>query len=464
MPGWQGRRPLKQWRYVGVYGPELMICLGSVRVGPVRQSFWGVWDRGGQRLHGRTRVGARRRRPRRGPRAGARPRHGHRPDLGQRSRASRRSRRAAASYAWTRKQGGVPVSGTVRIGAEEWPVDARAIIDDTAAYYQRHTTWWWSAGVGRSEAGAEVAWNLVKGVNDSVTGSERSVWVDGVAQEPPPSEFADDLSRVDGLSFASEAVRENNENYGLLRSRYRQPFGTYHRHRRWRHPRRGLRRDGVPRRALVRPARADGRLPPCGSGSTSPTTAPTSADGRPSPACGRCRGSCRRPWPPPSGCRRSTSWSPVAPTPAYTRAGRWCTPTSRTQDDLILRRLNGILPRDIRVRRVAEAPPGFHARFGALWRRYAYRVADSAEVLDPLTRRHVLAWGRSARPRRDEQGVRAAGRPPRLRVVLQAARGRHHDPHPARPDLGARRGRGRGGHACGPMPSATAWCARWSAA
>ncbi len=66
-----------------------------------------------------------------------------------------------------------------------------------------------------------------------------------------------------------------------------------------------------------------------------------------------------------------------------------------TQDDLILRRLNGILPRDIRVRRVAEAAPGFHARFGALWRRYAYRVADSAEALDPLTRRHVLSWGRA---------------------------------------------------------------------
>jgi tRNA pseudouridine38-40 synthase len=65
-----------------------------------------------------------------------------------------------------------------------------------------------------------------------------------------------------------------------------------------------------------------------------------------------------------------------------------------TTDDLILRRLNGLLPRDIRVRRVAEAPPGFDARFGALWRRYAYRVADSAESLDPHTRRHVLARGR----------------------------------------------------------------------
>jgi tRNA pseudouridine38-40 synthase len=65
-----------------------------------------------------------------------------------------------------------------------------------------------------------------------------------------------------------------------------------------------------------------------------------------------------------------------------------------THDALILRRLNGLLPRDVRVRRVADAPPGFDARFGALWRRYAYRVADSAAALDPLARRHVLAWGR----------------------------------------------------------------------
>jgi tRNA pseudouridine38-40 synthase len=64
-----------------------------------------------------------------------------------------------------------------------------------------------------------------------------------------------------------------------------------------------------------------------------------------------------------------------------------------TQDALILRRLNGILPPDVRVRRVAEAAPGFDARFGALWRRYAYRVADAPQALDPLARRHVLARG-----------------------------------------------------------------------
>ncbi|MFC4786993.1 tRNA pseudouridine(38-40) synthase TruA [Nocardioides sp. MAHUQ-72] len=62
--------------------------------------------------------------------------------------------------------------------------------------------------------------------------------------------------------------------------------------------------------------------------------------------------------------------------------------------EALLRRLNGILPADVRVRRVAEAADGFDARFSALWRRYAYRVADLPGTVDPLTRRHVLAWSR----------------------------------------------------------------------
>ncbi|WP_460801723.1 tRNA pseudouridine(38-40) synthase TruA [Nocardioides pacificus] len=58
------------------------------------------------------------------------------------------------------------------------------------------------------------------------------------------------------------------------------------------------------------------------------------------------------------------------------------------------RRLNGILPTDIRVHRVVEAPAGFDARFSAIWRRYAYRIADRPELVDPLARAHVLSWTR----------------------------------------------------------------------
>ena len=131
-------------------------------------------------------------------------------------------------YGWTCKQGGVRAHGTVTLPATT-PValDAHAVIDDTAAYYKRHTRWRWSAGVGRSTDGRALAWNLVEGVNDPVSSSERTVWVDGEAYEPPPVSFNDDLSGVAGLRFQAEATRERDENLLLIRSRYRQPFGTF---------------------------------------------------------------------------------------------------------------------------------------------------------------------------------------------------------------------------------------------
>ncbi|MFF4649415.1 tRNA pseudouridine(38-40) synthase TruA [Streptomyces sp. NPDC001380] len=54
------------------------------------------------------------------------------------------------------------------------------------------------------------------------------------------------------------------------------------------------------------------------------------------------------------------------------------------------RRLAGRLPADVRVWSLTEAPHGFDARFAAVWRRYAYRVADHPGGVDPLRRGHVL--------------------------------------------------------------------------
>lgn len=61
----------------------------------------------------------------------------------------------------------------------------------------------------------------------------------------------------------------------------------------------------------------------------------------------------------------------------------------------LLRRLNGKLTDDVRVHRVSTAPEGFHARFSAVWRRYAYRIVDDPAAMDPLLRGQVLAWGRA---------------------------------------------------------------------
>ena len=60
----------------------------------------------------------------------------------------------------------------------------------------------------------------------------------------------------------------------------------------------------------------------------------------------------------------------------------------------LVRRLAGVLPGDIRVPSVGLAPEGFDARFGALYRRYEYRVSDAPWGAAPLRRADTLAWPR----------------------------------------------------------------------
>jgi tRNA pseudouridine38-40 synthase len=62
--------------------------------------------------------------------------------------------------------------------------------------------------------------------------------------------------------------------------------------------------------------------------------------------------------------------------------------------DAARRKLAGALPPDVRAHRVAAAPPGFDARFSALWRRYSYQVCDAPANADPLGRQHTLWYPR----------------------------------------------------------------------
>ncbi|WP_246006274.1 tRNA pseudouridine synthase A [Georgenia muralis] len=70
----------------------------------------------------------------------------------------------------------------------------------------------------------------------------------------------------------------------------------------------------------------------------------------------------------------------------------------RPPGEALVARLAGVLGRggtprgaaDVVVRRASLAPAGFDARFGALWRRYAYRIADGVAGRDPLRRAEVL--------------------------------------------------------------------------
>lgn len=230
----RGGRPLKRWRYVGVFSEELMACAALVQVGPARQSFWALYLRGEEELYERTRLLPRRRELRLGRGRLLLRDRGLALDLALDEQTGIEARCPnGRQHVWTRKQAGIAARGTLTIaGRPPRAVAARAVIDDTAGYHTRRTEWWWSAGVGESPAGDALAWNLVSGVNDPPRGSERAVWVHGQPHEVEPVRFSVDLRRVDSadgsrLRFHAEAERSRSGNLLLFKSDYRAPFGTF---------------------------------------------------------------------------------------------------------------------------------------------------------------------------------------------------------------------------------------------
>jgi hypothetical protein len=223
----RGGRPLKRWRYVGVYGPQVMLCAATVRIGGIPQGFWAVWDRERRELHERTvfRPGAV------AAPDGALRVAGISLELAPEGDPVEIVSAHGAQYIWTRKQP-VRARGTIEVGGRRVEVDAHGLVDDSAGYHARTTRWSWSAGVGTAPDGSALAWNLVDGVHDAPVSSERTVWVDGAAHEVGAAAFADDLGSVtfagsEALAFSEEAVRARRDNLIVFSSDYRQPFGTF---------------------------------------------------------------------------------------------------------------------------------------------------------------------------------------------------------------------------------------------
>ena len=249
----------KRWRYVAGFGESVMLCAANVHVGPFGQTFWAVLDRSsGEILESTRRLLPAERGEVWTERGG-----GYEPwALGETAevaglRTRIESHEAASAkltfgeasawaevicpaegrrdggYVWTRKR-------TSRIELDLKLADGRhlreslrGIEDESAGYHPRHTVWSWSAGVGETSDGLDVAWNLVEGVNDPPAASERAIWLAGEDEprEPGPVSFDgleaiafDDGSRLD---FSAEAERSHEENRVIVRSSYRQPFGTF---------------------------------------------------------------------------------------------------------------------------------------------------------------------------------------------------------------------------------------------
>jgi hypothetical protein len=234
MPLFRGTRPLKRWRYVGVFGEQFMVCAASIHVGPARQTFWAVFERAGGAMVERTRLI-----PRRGALDLTPGRLRLHDDAVLLDLTFEEDAGIEAvcpdggSYVWTRKQAGIRAHGTLVLGARPpLAIDALAVIDDTAGYHARATEWHWAAGIGSAPDGTPLAFNLVQGINDPPTGSERAVWVDGIPREAPPVSFSADLRSISStgsseLRFVPEVERRRKDNMLLVRSDYRAPFGSF---------------------------------------------------------------------------------------------------------------------------------------------------------------------------------------------------------------------------------------------
>jgi hypothetical protein len=232
MPPRCGARPLKAWRWVGLFTRDLLLCVVGARVGPVQVSWWAALDRTSGTFAARRRRG-------RGT-----------ADLGPGAlrlvdgplAVDVRLEEGAGietvsphgrAYVWTRKQGGVPASGRVTLAGRSHAIGGGcAVIDDSAGYHARRTAWRWSAGVGETVTGVPVAWNLVDGIHDAPEASERTVWIAGAPHHVGPASFAADLSRVrtaggGDLRFRAEATIRHADSLGLVAVSYEQPLGLF---------------------------------------------------------------------------------------------------------------------------------------------------------------------------------------------------------------------------------------------
>ena len=237
----------KRWRYVGFYGEDLMLCLATVLIGPFRQCFWSLWDRESGAVLEHTQL-----------------RPGRQEVAMEGAYVELRADRSPAGpvraslvlgpsepieavcpsgrgWGWTRKRAGVPIAGRVELGGTVRQIDGLGVDDESAGFQARHTGWLWSAGIGVATDGRALGWNLVSGINDPDTGSERAVWVEGEPYEPAPVVF----DGLDGVSFAGPepgrpqgrhrlefhpgagAERVRHDDFLIVRSDYVHRFGTF---------------------------------------------------------------------------------------------------------------------------------------------------------------------------------------------------------------------------------------------
>ena len=237
MPLLRGGRPLKRWRYVGVYGPQIMLCAASVRIAGDPPGVLG---------------GARPRDRARWPTARA-----FTPGLvaiadGHLSvRGARRRDRPGAAAGGRADGGDEPARRLVHLDAQGPDPRRRARDGDgphardrpcgPRSTRRRATTRARPRGAGRPawaprRTGAPLAWNLVTGVHDAPVqqradrlGRRRRRTSPRPSRSPATwtAWTSPRTTATARLRFTAEAERARRDDLKLFVSDYRQPFGTF---------------------------------------------------------------------------------------------------------------------------------------------------------------------------------------------------------------------------------------------
>lgn len=225
---WQLR---KTWHYVSFWSQELSFCAAQVRVGPLLQEYWGLWDRRAGQFRQASHLF--------GSQVQLQPNRvavidgDVRIDVSFISHSSFEVYRPAGrAYIWSHKDYSRDARGKITYGNTSRDVAGVMFVDVNAGYHERHTHWRWAAGAGLDQHGRLVAFNAITGLFDTPKQSERTIWIDSNAQEVGPNSFTADLSKVafaegGSLTFQPEQLIEHHDNYLVIRSDYFHWFGTY---------------------------------------------------------------------------------------------------------------------------------------------------------------------------------------------------------------------------------------------
>jgi hypothetical protein len=147
----------------------------------------------------------------------------------------------------TLKSAGLPASGWVSVEGRRIDLAGHsAAVDWTCARFGYRTDWNWASATGADREGRPFGLNLCRGVHDATrsTGhTENALWLDGRPAALPPVRVevgrgGRDPWRIRGLEETTGArielemrplgERREDVNLGVVASRFRQPFGTYH--------------------------------------------------------------------------------------------------------------------------------------------------------------------------------------------------------------------------------------------